>query len=104
MQRYAFKMHLNPGADAEYKRRHDLIWPELMELLHEAGIRNYSIHLDAATNILFAYLERSDDHRMDDLPRHPVMRRWWDYMKDLMRTHPDGAPLAEPLTELFHLS
>ena len=104
MERYAFKMFLNPGVEAEYKRRHDEIWPELSALLRQAGISNYSIHLDSETHLLFAYLERRKDHSMDALPGHPVMRRWWDYMKDLMQTHPDGSPKAEPLRELFHLA
>lgn len=60
MQRYAFKMFLNPGEAHEYRRRHDAIWPELQALLGESGIRNYSIFLDPDTNTLFAYLERTD--------------------------------------------
>lgn len=104
MQRYAFKMYLNPGVKAEYQRRHDKIWPDLVALLRDAGVTNYSIHLDAETNILFAYLERRDGHTMDALASAPVMRLWWDHMKDLMRTHPDGAPVAEPLSELFFMA
>ena len=64
---------------------------------------NYSIHLDVETNVLFGYLERSDAHGMDDLPAHPVMRRWWAHMRDIMATHPDGSPVAERLSEMFHL-
>jgi L-rhamnose mutarotase len=102
MQRFAFKMHLNPGQQAEYQRRHDAIWPELSALLTASGVRNYSIYLDVETNTLFAYLERSDDHRMDSLPHEPVMRRWWDHMADIMRY--DGAvPVAVPLPEMFHM-
>jgi L-rhamnose mutarotase len=104
MQRHAFKMFLNPGCAAEYRRRHDAIWPELVALLGEAGVANYSIHLDPETNVLFAYLERRDDHRMDSLPAHPVMRRWWDHMKDIMRANPDGSPVAIALEEMFFLS
>jgi len=104
MQRYAFKMHLNPGMKAEYQRRHDEIWPDLVALLRDAGVANYSIHLDAETNILFAYLERRDGHTMDALASAPVMRLWWDHMKDLMQTNPDGAPVAEPLSELFFMA
>jgi L-rhamnose mutarotase len=103
MQRYAFKMWLNPGMEAEYRRRHDAIWPELRALLSAAGVTNYSIFLDAETHILFAYLERHKDHAMDDLPKHPLMRRWWDHMRDIMRTQSDGAPAAEQLAEMFHL-
>jgi L-rhamnose mutarotase len=103
MQRYAFKMFLNPGQRDEYKKRHDTIWPELSSLLHHAGVRNYSIFLDEETNVLFAYLERPENHTMDSLPQDPVMRRWWDYMKDLMSTDATGAPIAKPIGEVFHL-
>ena len=102
-ERYAFKMFLNPGRAAEYRRRHDAIWPELAQPLRDSGVANYSIHLDEETSVLFAYLERGEDHRMDALPDHPVMRRWWDHMKDIMRTNPGGSPVAVPLTEMFHL-
>ncbi len=103
MQRHAFKMRLNPGMEAEYTRRHDKIWPDLVQLLKDAGISNYSIHLDRETNTLFGYLERRDDHAMDDLPSHPVMKKWWAYMGDIMATNPDGSPVAIPLAETFHL-
>jgi L-rhamnose mutarotase len=102
MQRFAFKMFLHPGQRDEYKRRHDEIWPELSALLSQAGVSNYSIYLDDGTDILFAYLERTDDHRMAALPNEAVMQRWWAYMKDIMRY--DGAvPVALPLAELFHM-
>ena len=104
MQRHAFKMRLNPGMEAEYTRRHDEIWPDLVDLLREAGISNYSIHLDRETNTLFGYLERRDDHAMDDLPNHPVMKRWWAYMGDIMATNPDGSPVAIPLSETFFMA
>ena len=51
------------AARAEYRKRHDAIWPELAALLADAGVSNYSIHLDPETDILFAYLERRDDHQ-----------------------------------------
>ncbi len=103
MQRYASKMFLNPGQRDEYKKRHDAIWPELSALLQQAGVRNYSIFLDEETNVLFAYLERPENHTMDGLPHDPVMRRWWDYMKDLMATDATGAPITQPIGEVFHL-
>ncbi|MEM7392058.1 MAG: L-rhamnose mutarotase, partial [Verrucomicrobiota bacterium] len=49
MEKYAFKMKLNPGCRAEYKKRHDEIWPELVTLLRDAGVSDYSIHLDEET-------------------------------------------------------
>lgn len=103
MEKYAFKMRLNPGMKEEYKKRHDEIWPELVTLLKEAGVSDYSIYLDEETDILFATLWRREDHAMDDLPSHPVMKKWWAQMADIMETHPDNEPVAVPLTPVFHL-
>ena len=103
MQRHAFKMFLNPGMKSEYKKRHDEIWPELISLLHRAGISNYSIFLDDATDTLFGYLERADNNTMADLPNHPVMKKWWKHMSDIMRYNPDGSPVAEPLDGVFYM-
>jgi len=102
-QKYAFKMKLHPGMKAEYIKRHDEIWPELVSLLREAGISDYSIHLDEATNTLFGVLWRSDDHAMNALADHPVMRRWWAHMADIMETKPDNEPGATPLETVFHM-
>ncbi len=103
MPRYAFKMFLNPGPAHEYRRRHDSIWPELKALLGERGVRNYSIFLDPETNTLFAYLERTERHGMDELPLNPVMQRWWAHMRDITAANPDGSPVTAPLLEMFHL-
>ena len=102
-EKYAFKMKLNPGMKAEYIRRHDEIWPDLVALLREAGVSDYSIHLDAETNTLFGVLWRSDGHAMDALPGHPVMRRWWAHMADIMETKPDNEPVAVALETVFHM-
>ncbi|WBU60598.1 L-rhamnose mutarotase [Paracoccus albus] len=103
MQKYAFRMTLLPGKEAEYRARHDAIWPDLVELLQGAGISDYSIHLDPETNALFGVLWRAEDHGMDELPNHPVMRKWWAHMADLMATHPDDEPVAVQLVPMFHM-
>jgi len=103
MEKFAFKMRLNPGSQDEYIKRHDEIWPELVTLLKDAGITDYSIHLDSETNILFGVLWRSENHGMDDLPNSPVMQRWWAYMADIMNTHPSNEPVATPLETVFHM-
>lgn len=103
LEKYAFKMKLNPGMQAEYKKRHDEIWPDLVELLAQAGVSDYSIHLDPETNILFGVLTRPVDHAMASLPDHPVMKRWWAHMADIMETNPDNSPVAVDLVPVFHL-
>jgi L-rhamnose mutarotase len=96
-------MRLNAGKVDEYRRRHDAIWPELVALLHGAGVSDYSIHLDEETRHLIGVLTRESDHGMDSLPEHPVMQRWWAHMEDIMETTPDNAPVAVPLVPLFHM-
>ncbi|MEO1948510.1 L-rhamnose mutarotase [Thioclava sp.] len=103
MEKLAFRMQLNPGCRAEYIRRHDEIWPELVGLLKEAGVEDYSIHLDPETDALFGVLWRREDHGMDDLPDHPVMQKWWAHMADIMATNPDNSPVSVPLETVFHL-
>lgn len=102
-EKIAFTMKLLPGKAAEYERRHDAIWPELATLLREAGVSDYSIYLDSAGDTLFAVLWRRKDHGMAALPQHPVMRKWWDYMADLMLVKPDHEPVTMPLHRVFHL-
>ncbi|SDL50436.1 L-rhamnose mutarotase [Catalinimonas alkaloidigena] len=104
MQRVAFKMKLFPGHEAEYRRRHDALWPELAQLLKETGIEDYSIFLDSETNTLFGTYKLRPDHTADELPNHPVMKKWWAYMKDLMETNPDQSPVSVPLPEVFYLA
>lgn len=103
MEKFAFRMKLHPGQEAEYKRRHDAVWPELAQLLKEAGVSDYSIHLDRETGTLFGVLWRRDGHAMADLPKHPVMRRWWAHMADVMETRADNEPVAVPLETVFHM-
>jgi L-rhamnose mutarotase len=100
----AFRMKLKAGAVQEYRRRHDEIWPELSALLSGAGIYDYSIFLDEATLDLFAVLKLRPENEASSLPEHPVMRRWWDYMADLMEVEPGNRPKEWPLTQVFHLA
>lgn len=103
MQRVAFKMKLYKGQEAEYKKRHDEIWPELSALLKDTGISEYSIFLDKETNALFGFLKVTDATNLDDLPKHDVMQRWWKYMGDIMESNADNSPASVPLKEVFYL-
>ena len=96
-------MQLHPGRAAEYRRRHDELWPDLAELLKASGISNYAIFLEEGTNSLFGVMDVEDPAALDELPKHPVMRRWWAYMADIMDTNPDHSPVSSPLTQVFFL-
>jgi L-rhamnose mutarotase len=103
MMRRAFKMQLHKGFEEEYKRRHDNLWPELKELLKKTGVSKYSIYLDEATNMLFGVMEVEDPALLQNMPEHPVMKKWWAYMRDIMDTNPDNSPVSVPLKEVFYL-
>ena len=103
MKHFAYKMKLIKGFEAEYKKRHDEIWPELKILLKDNGILNYSIFWDEETNDLFAYFTIDNDKKLIDLPSHPIMKKWWTYMKDIMETNEDNSPVSIPLKEVFYL-
>jgi L-rhamnose mutarotase len=103
MHKIAFKMQLYPGQVDEYKRRHDALWPDLEQLLRETGIRDYSIFLDPQTLALFGVLKTDNSLKMNDLPHHPVMQRWWAYMSDIMETNPDNSPVSVALEEVFFM-
>ncbi len=96
-------MQLKPGVRDEYKRRHDEIWPELVRLLEEVGVRDYVIYLDPRTDTLYASQKLTEHNSSDRLPDTDVMRRWWDHMADLMETNPDGSPVVYPLDEMFYM-
>lgn len=103
MQTVAFKMKLNPGQTAEYKKRHDEIWPELKNLLKENGISDYSIFLDEETNILFAVQKQDGTGSSQDLGSTEIVKKWWAYMADVMETNADNSPVSVSLTEVFHM-
>ncbi|MCX5496605.1 L-rhamnose mutarotase [Kaistia dalseonensis] len=103
MKRVGFKMKLHPGHAAEYKKRHDEIWPELSVLLAQHGLRDYTIFHDPETDILFAINHEVAGARLGDLFAHPIMKKWFAHMGDIMDTNPDGSALMKPLTEVFHM-
>lgn len=104
MKQIAFEMKLIEGNEAEYKRRHDAIWPELVNLLKETGISEYAIFLNEQTGSLFGVLKIEEELAMENLPHHPIMQKWWTYMKDIMYSHPNHSPISIPLTNVFYLA
>ncbi len=103
MTRVAFKMRLKPGVVAEYKKRHDEIWPELAAELKAAGVSDYSIFLDEETLTLFAVQKLGEKNSVANLPESSIVRKWWNHMAPLMETQPDNSPVVKPLKEVFHL-
>ena len=96
-------MSVNPGAEAEYARRHQPIWEDLAAILKAHGVRNYSIFLHPGTRQLFGYAEIEDEARWQSIASTEVCRRWWRFMADVMPSNPDHSPVAVNLNEVFHL-
>jgi len=103
MKRVAFKMKLKAGFEEEYKKRHDKIWPELKEELSRSGIYDYSIFLDKETLALFAVQKIKDYNEINELPSKEIMKKWWNYMKDIMEINPDNSPVTASIEEVFHM-
>ena len=103
MIRKVFKMKLYPGMEEEYKRRHNLLWPEMIESIHRNGGRNYPIYLDKETLTLFGYIEIESEEQWAKQADEPINRKWWDYMADIMDTNPDNSPVSIDLIDVFHL-
>jgi L-rhamnose mutarotase len=96
-------MSVHPGAEEEYRRRHNPIWPELSEVLKAHGVANYSIFLLPGSGQLFAYAEIEDQARWEAIARTPECQRWWRSMQRLMPVNSDHSPISSALVEVFHL-
>ena len=102
-ERIGFSMRLLPGSEAEYRRRHAAVWPDLLADLRSAGARNYSIFLSG--DDLFAYLEVDDFTAFTEaMATSEANARWQEQMAALID------PLTDPATgfhrrldEVFHL-
>ena len=96
MERYVWKAHLLPGKLDEYIHRHDTIWPEMTQLLNDAGIRNYTIWVNG--DELFGYYECDSVMEAGRIQAEsPVVARWNEYMKDVMVMDTDPVTGAQPL-------
>ncbi|AWW33725.1 L-rhamnose mutarotase [Mannheimia varigena] len=103
MIRKAFVMQVNPDAHAEYKKRHDEIFPELVTELKNHGSHHYSIFLDKERNLLFGYVEIEDEARWNAIAKTEACQKWWAFMKDIMPSNPDNSPISQELEQVFYL-
>ena len=103
MERIGFRMRLRPGQEAEYRRRHADVWPELLADLTAAGASNYSIFLDGED--LFGYLEVDDFEAFrTTMATSEANARWQPEMAALIDPLTDPATgFHRRLAEVFHL-
>lgn len=98
-----FKMKIFEGQAAEYEKRHNELWPEMQDMIHAHGGKNYTIFLDKETNVLFGYIEIEDEVLWSKGADTAINRKWWDFMANIMETNPDNSPVAVELQNVFHL-
>jgi len=104
MEKYAWTAKIIDGKKDEYITRHDNIWPELKELLKEAGIKNYTIWAEG--NTLFGYYEceKGVDFAARTQANSPIVDKWNEYMKDVMVMELDPETGAQPkLVKVFEM-
>ena len=104
MERYAWKGRIKPGMAEEYKRRHDEIWPEMKQLLKEAGISNYTIWSNGSDVFGYYECEKGIAFTQKVQAESPVMARWNVYMDDVLELDMDPETGAQPLLrQMFFL-
>lgn len=100
--RVTFALSLPRDNLAEYRRRHDDLWPELRAAIARQGGHNYSLHYDADAELVFGYVEVGDFDAWKAGAGSEVTQRWWAYMADVMPTNPDNSPISHELIEIFY--
>lgn len=96
MEKYAWKARIVEGTINEYEKRHNEIWPEMIEVLKSAGIRNYTIW--NVGNELFGYYEcDSIEYASQIQNSSEVVKKWDEYMKDILIMEKDPITGAQPM-------
>ena len=99
MSHYAWVLEVRPGYEEEYKKRHDEIWPEMVDMLRESGIRNYNIFRHGLT--LFGYFETDDLKKtIKHISESEENKKWGEYMAPIKKIDVDeniGFPFLLPI-------
>ena len=105
MEKYAWRGKIVPGMQEEYKKRHDNIWPEMKEVLADAanaGIVNYSIWMQGEELFGYYECEKGVDYAAKVQAESDVVKKWDEYMKDILIMEKDPVTGAQPLlTQVF---
>ena len=90
MERVCFILEVRPGYEDEYKRRHDEIWPELVEDIRASGFKNNSIWRYGL--LLIGYFETEDlETSIKAMEKSAISSKWGDYMAPIMKIETDPA-------------
>ena len=97
MERYAWKGKIKPGCLDEYIKRHNEIWPEMKQMLNDAGIKNYTIWNVGEDMFGYYECEKGIDYASKVQSESPVVKKWDEYMKDILIMEKDPVTGAQPL-------
>lgn len=101
MIRVARIAKLKSGCEAEYIQRHKEVWPEVLELIKNSGVKNYSIYISGLD--LYSYLEVDDwDKAIEKMLNVMIGNKFQEYMAPLMDSNDPKSPWTE-IKEVFHL-
>jgi L-rhamnose mutarotase len=107
MQRMGMVISLKPDKVAEYKRLHAAVWPDVLKMISECQIRNYSIFLKEPENLLFGYWEYHGTDFVADAAKmaaDPTTQDWWAVCmpcQEPLETRKEGEWWAM-MEEVFH--
>ena len=105
MKRYGMAVKIKPENLDEYKRLHVDVWPDVLKMIGECNIRNYSIyHKDGMMFSYFEYVGDDFDADMAKMAADPTTQKWWDVCKPLLDPLETRAPgeFWANMEEVFH--
>ena len=103
MERICFTFEIYPGKEAEYKRRHDEIWPELVAAIQDAGIKNYSLFRRGTQIIAYAECEPDAATAFGKVGATEVNARWAKWFEDVIVQLTDENGQLFRVDEVWHL-
>ena len=104
MERKAWRGRIVDGMKAEYKRRHDEIWPEMKQVLKDAGISNYTIWANGYELFGYYECEKGVEYANRVQAQSGVVKRWNAYMEDVLLLEMDAKTGAQPeMEQMFFL-
>jgi L-rhamnose mutarotase len=101
--RLCFTFELYEGAEDEYKKRHDEIWPELVAAIKDAGFSNYSLFRRGTQVVAYAEIEPDLETAMTKLGQSEYNAKWAKWFEELIVNLTDARGNLMTFTEVWHL-
>lgn len=84
MERACFTFTIKPGQEAEYQRRHDEIWPEMVHALKASGFSNYTLFRRGTTICAYVECHPDRDTAFAAMGATEVNKRWQTWFEDVI--------------------